>query len=87
MRFVNCSGTEDEQNLIAYQYRGEIFYRAYKDIIAGSELLVWYGPEYASLLGINLDGTTETTEETTSVNGGKSNLIFPPTINALSGMV
>ena len=35
MRFVNCSRVEEEQNLIAYQYRGEIFYRAYKDIQAG----------------------------------------------------
>ena len=69
MRYVNCSRTEDEQNLVAYQYRGEIFYRAYKDIQPGSELLVWYGPEYATHLGINLDGTT--TERTASVNGGK----------------
>ena len=35
MRYVNCSRTEDEQNLVAYQYRGEIFYRAYKDIQPG----------------------------------------------------
>ena len=35
MRYANCSRTEDEQNLIAYQYRGEIYYRAYKDIQAG----------------------------------------------------
>jgi hypothetical protein len=70
MRFVNCSRTEDEQNLIAYQYRGEIFYRAYKDIQAGSELLVWYGPEYATHLGINLDGVTS--EGTATVNGGRS---------------
>ena len=71
MRYVNCSRVEEEQNLVAYQYRGEIFYRAYKDIQPGSELLVWYGEQYARHLGINLDGTT-TTEGTTSVNGGKS---------------
>ena len=40
MRYVNCSRVEEEQNLIAYQYRGEIFYRAYKDIQAGIELLI-----------------------------------------------
>ena len=69
MRYVNCSRTEDEQNLIAYQYRGEIFYRAHKDIQAGSELLVWYGEQYASHLGISLDGTT--TEPTESVDKGE----------------
>ena len=68
MRYVNCSRVEEEQNLVAYQYRGEIFYRAYKDIQPGSELLVWYGPEYATHLGIPLDGTT--TQPT--VNGGEN---------------
>ena len=67
MRFVNCSRIEEEQNLIAYQYRGQIFYRAYKDIQPGTELLVWYGESYAEHLGIPLDGAT--TEHTT-VNGG-----------------
>ena len=71
MRFVNCSRVEDEQNLVAYQYRGEIFYRAYKDIQPGSELLVWYGEQYAAHLGIALDGTTKT-EPTSTVNGGKT---------------
>ena len=73
MRFVNCSRVEEEQNLIAYQYRGEIFYRAYKDIQAGSELLVWYGEAYATHLGINLDGTTS--DGTTSVDGGEVEVI------------
>ena len=70
MRFVNCSRVEDEQNLVAYQYRGEIFYRAYKDIQPGVELLVWYGEQYATHLGINLDGTIS--DGTTSINGGKN---------------
>ena len=74
MRYVNCSRVEDEQNLVAYQYRGEIFYRAYKDIQPGTELLVWYGEQYAQHLGINLDGST--TEGTTSVNGG--NIVCTP---------
>ena len=42
MRYVNCSRTEEEQNLVAYQYRGEIFYRAYKDIQAGELFLQNY---------------------------------------------
>ena len=50
-RFVNCATLEEEQNLIAFRYCGDIFYRAYKEIEAGAELLVWYGDEYGELLG------------------------------------
>jgi len=53
MRFVNCSRCEDEQNLVAYQYRGEIYYRTYKPVTPGKELLVWYGESYAKDLGIS----------------------------------
>ena len=55
MRFVNCSRSEDEQNLVAYQFRGNIYYRTYKPISPGKELLVWYGESYAKDLGISLD--------------------------------
>jgi hypothetical protein len=54
MRFVNCARCEDEQNVIAYQYHGEIYYRVYKEIEVEGELLVWYGDEYAEQLGIPL---------------------------------
>ncbi|XP_057300026.1 zinc finger protein 431-like [Hydractinia symbiolongicarpus] len=54
MRYINCSRTEQEQNLIAFQYHGEIYYRLYKDVAAGTELLVWYGDDYARDLGIAL---------------------------------
>ena len=40
MRFVNCARSEDEQCLTAYQHEGEIYYRAHRDIVAGTELLV-----------------------------------------------
>ena len=45
---------EEEQNLVAYQYKGYIYYRAYKEIKKGMELLVWYGNQYAEQLGIAL---------------------------------
>ena len=51
MRYVNCSRSENEENLVSFQYHGEI-YRVYKDILPGSELLVWYGDEYAKDLRI-----------------------------------
>ena len=55
MRYVNCSRAEEEQNMIAYQFHGKIFYRIYKDVESGTELLVWYGEEYAGELGIPLE--------------------------------
>ncbi|OWR41348.1 hypothetical protein KGM_215605 [Danaus plexippus plexippus] len=32
MRYVNCSRHWSEQNLIAYQYRGKLYYRCYSII-------------------------------------------------------
>ncbi|KAK3100301.1 hypothetical protein FSP39_017857 [Pinctada imbricata] len=52
MRYVNCARSESEQNLVAFQYRGQIYYRTYKEIKPGTELLVWYGHEYGKELGI-----------------------------------
>ena len=52
LRYINCSRTEKEQNLVAFQYHSQIYYRAYKDVNEGDELLVWYGDEYARDLGI-----------------------------------
>ena len=54
---------EEEQTLIAYQYKGKIYYRAYKEIKKGIELLVWYGCQYAEQLGI-----TKEKEVTSSVD-------------------
>ena len=56
MRFVNCSRVEQEQNMIALQFHGKIWYRTYKDVEVGVELLVWYGEQYAKELGIALQG-------------------------------
>eukprot|EP00731_Ephydatia_muelleri_P025691 Em0017g774a len=54
MRFVNCARNEKEQNMVAFQYRGQIYYRSFKEIPPGSELLVWYGEQYAKELGISV---------------------------------
>ena len=53
MRFVNCARNEDEQNMMAFQYHGEIYYHTFKNIYPGMELLVWYGDQYANDLGIS----------------------------------
>ncbi|KAF6072962.1 hypothetical protein HJG60_015508 [Phyllostomus discolor] len=52
MRYVNCARHDEEQNLVAFQYHRQIFYRTCQVIRPGCELLVWYGDEYAQHLGI-----------------------------------
>ena len=53
LRFINCARNEDEQNLIAFQYHSNIYYRSFKHIYPGNELYVWYGEQYAKELGIS----------------------------------
>ncbi|XP_061085832.1 histone-lysine N-methyltransferase PRDM9-like [Conger conger] len=55
MRYVNCARNEEEQNLVAFQYRGSILYRCFNPIHPGQELLVWYGDDYAKDLGITFN--------------------------------
>ncbi|XP_053368491.1 histone-lysine N-methyltransferase PRDM9-like [Clarias gariepinus] len=52
MRFVNCSCDNKEQNLVAFQYHGGIFYRCCRPIRQGQELLVWYTEEYGKNLSV-----------------------------------
>ncbi|XP_060040953.1 histone-lysine N-methyltransferase PRDM7 [Erinaceus europaeus] len=52
MRYVNCARNDEEQNLVAFQYHRQIFYRTCRVIQPGCELLVWYGDEYGQELGI-----------------------------------
>ena len=42
MKFVNCARDSKEQNLVAVQFRGEIYYKTCIPVEAGSELLVWF---------------------------------------------
>ncbi|XP_053528044.1 histone-lysine N-methyltransferase PRDM9-like [Artibeus jamaicensis] len=51
MRFVNCARDDEEQNLVAFQYHRQIFYRTCRVIRPGHELLVWCGDEYGQELG------------------------------------
>ena len=55
MRYVNCARNELEQNLVAFQYLGQIYYRTFKAVLKSTELMVWYGKDYASELGIAED--------------------------------
>ncbi|XP_053514914.1 histone-lysine N-methyltransferase PRDM9-like isoform X4 [Artibeus jamaicensis] len=51
MRFVNCARNDEEQNLVAFQYHRQIFYRTCRVVRPGHELLVWCGDEYGQELG------------------------------------
>ncbi|XP_043228124.1 zinc finger protein 2-like isoform X3 [Amphibalanus amphitrite] len=53
LRRVNCARTEEEQNLVAFQYRGQIYFRTSKPIPKGSELLVYYGDDSARELTVH----------------------------------
>ncbi|XP_068604334.1 PR domain zinc finger protein 14 [Brachionichthys hirsutus] len=65
MSLVKCARFPDEQNLIAVQAQGQIFYEACKEIRAGQELLVWYGDCYMQFLGIPLT-LRESTEDSSA---------------------
>lgn len=54
MRFIKCARHINEQNLFAFQYCGNIYYRAFKEIPVGTELLVWYEDAYPQYFGIPL---------------------------------
>lgn len=54
MRFIKCARHVREQNLFAFQYCGNIYYRAFRDIPVGTELLVWYEEVYPQYFGIPL---------------------------------
>ncbi|XP_065904469.1 PR domain zinc finger protein 14-like isoform X2 [Dysidea avara] len=55
LRFINCARNEKEQNLLSFQYQGNIYCYTTKDILPGTELLVWYGEQYVKLLGLTVD--------------------------------
>ncbi|XP_062862114.1 histone-lysine N-methyltransferase PRDM9-like [Trichomycterus rosablanca] len=55
MRYVNCARNDDENNLVAFQYQGEILYRCCRPIKPGQELLVWFDEAYSKDLGITFD--------------------------------
>ena len=74
MRFVNCSRSEDEQNLVSFQFRGKIYYRTYKPISPGKELLVWYGESYARDLGLSTDNS-HCNVDPENVNGKQNTIL------------
>ena len=73
MVYVNCARFAQEQNMIAVQADGEIYYEVCKDIAQGQELLVWYGDSFLQFLGIPVslkDMTDEMSEEVSDNKDG-----------------
>ncbi|CAN9510810.1 unnamed protein product [Ophioblennius macclurei] len=52
MRFVTYSSSEDQHNLVVFQFYRHIYYRVSRPVAEGAELRVWMGKDYASLLGL-----------------------------------
>ena len=52
MRFVNCSISEEQQNVRAVKLNGEIYYQTCVEIPKDEELLVWYSDVYVGELGL-----------------------------------
>lgn len=52
MRYIRCARNRHEQNMHVVQYGPNIYYRSFKNINPGEELLVWYENQYEQYFGI-----------------------------------
>nr|XP_058957783.1 putative histone-lysine N-methyltransferase PRDM6 isoform X1 [Pocillopora verrucosa] len=91
MRFIKCARHRSEQNLFAFQYCANIYYRAFRDIPIGTELLVWYEDIYPQYFGIpmsihdlnSMGSRPYPVMATTNTDGHQVSPIPPPTITAV----
>jgi hypothetical protein len=74
MSYVNCARFPKEQNLLAVQHQGQIFYESCRDIQRNQELLVWYGNGYEKFLGVpmNLRVTEQGGQQLSESSEGES---------------
>ena len=54
LRYVNCARNPREENVTYHYCYGKVYYRTFKDIAPGQELLIFYGRDYAKRLGIDM---------------------------------
>ena len=76
MRFVNCSLSEQQQNVRAVQFRGEVYYETCVEIAEDVELLVWYGNEYADELGLLSDNPVDVLTEAPALDSTNTGFTF-----------
>jgi hypothetical protein len=63
MAKINCPNKTKDQNLVAFQLAGQIYYRVKENILRGEELLVWYGKPYAEKMGIDMETVEQFTRK------------------------
>lgn len=77
MAYVNCARFPKEQNLVAVQCQGQIFYESCKEIYQNQELLVWYGDCYEKFLDIPVSlQVTEQGKQASGVSEGECTLFL-----------
>nr|XP_046259226.1 uncharacterized protein LOC124066656 isoform X2 [Scatophagus argus] len=59
MRYVTYTSSEEEHNLVVFQFYRRIYYRVSQHIMEGAELRVWIGKDYATLLGLGMGGNVK----------------------------
>ena len=53
LRWLNCAGNVEQENVVAVSCAGLILYMTTRDIYPGSEMFVWYGDGYGDFLKIS----------------------------------
>ncbi|RXG69271.1 PR domain-containing protein 11 [Armadillidium vulgare] len=83
MRYVNCSRSDREANLSAFQFKGEMYYKTITEIKRDEELLIWYGDKYGKKLAYSLEITKYETALTISEKVGiESSNLNPVILNS-----
>ena len=68
MRFANSPCYEEQQNLLAFQFEGDIYYKTFKYISPHTQLLVCYGEQYGAELGIIATNKQSPSNQLSDVN-------------------
>ena len=55
LRWVNCSRSPEEEVMIPFQYENKVFFKTFRDIKKGQEIMYFYGTDYARNLGVDVD--------------------------------
>ncbi|XP_032677080.1 PR domain zinc finger protein 1 [Odontomachus brunneus] len=84
MRYVNPAYSSESQNLIACQYKMNIYFYTIKPILPNQELLVWYCREFAERLNYPLTGELMLQRIRQQVQQSALPTEIPPTVDVVS---
>ena len=68
MRHVNPASSSGDQNLVACQYKTDIYFYTVKPVQKGQELLVWYCKEFAQRLEQPVSGEADSSKYSVSTD-------------------